>query len=32
MKKQYRTSITKNYEITKKYFFDGFPLKDYVAS
>ena len=33
MKKQYKSSITKNHKITKKtQFFDGVPLKGYVAS
>ena len=32
MKKQYKSSITKNHKIRKKYFFDGVPLKGYVAS
>ena len=27
-----KSSINKNYEFTKKNFFDGVPLKDYVAS
>ena len=31
MKKQYESSIIKNYEVMKKYFFDGFPLKGYVT-
>ena len=32
MKKQYKSSIIKNLKITKKIFFDGIPLKGYVAS
>ena len=33
MKKQYESSITKNHKIKKKTtFFDGVPLKGYVAS
>ena len=32
MKKQYSSSITKNHKIKQKYFFDGVPLKGYVAS
>ena len=34
MKKQYKSSRIKNRKITKKkkFFFDGVPLKDYVAS
>ena len=32
MKKQYTSSIIKNHKITKKSFFDGVPLKGYVAS
>ena len=34
MKKQYKSSRIKNHEIThkKKIFFDGVPLKGYVAS
>ena len=32
MKKQYNSSIIKNHKITNKKFFDGIPLKDYVAS
>ena len=32
MKKQYKTSIIKNHKITKRIFFDGVPLKGYVAS
>ena len=32
MQKQYKSSITKNHEIKKKYFFDSVPLKDYIAS
>ena len=32
MKKQYKSSITKNHEIKKKCIFDGIPLKGYVAS
>ena len=31
MKKQYKSSITKDHEIKKKYIFDGIPLKGYVA-
>ena len=27
MKKQYKSSITKNHKITKREFFDGVPLK-----
>ena len=32
MKKQYISSITKNHKIEKKIFFDGVPLKGYIAS
>ena len=32
MKKQYKSSKIKNPKITKKFFFDGIPLKGYVAS
>ena len=32
MKKQYKSSITKNHKIRRKSFFDGVPLKGYVAS
>ena len=32
MKKQYKSSIIKNHKITKKIFFDGVPLKGYIAS
>ena len=32
MKKQYKSSITRNHKIKKKIFFDGVPLKGYVAS
>ena len=32
MKKQNKSSITKNHKITKKIFFDGVPLKGYIAS
>ena len=33
MKKQYKSSITKNHEIKKNiYTFDGVPLQGYVAS
>ena len=37
MKKQYRSSITKNHKIVKKkniyiYILNGVPLEDYVAS
>ena len=32
MKKQYSSSIIKNHKITNKIFFDGIPLKGYVAS
>ena len=32
MKKQYKSSINKNHKITEKIFFDGVPLKIYVAS
>ena len=32
MKKQYKSLITKNHKIKKKYIFDGIPLKRYVAS
>ena len=32
MKKQYKLSITKNHKIKKYMFFDGVPLKGYVAS
>ena len=32
MKKQYKSSITKNHKIKKKIFFDGVPLRGYVAS
>ena len=33
MKKQYKSSRIKNHKITKKkFFFDGVPLKGYLAS
>ena len=32
MIKQYKSSRIKNHKITKKFFFDGVPLKGYVAS
>ena len=32
MKKQYKSSLTKNHENIKKILFDGVPLKGYVAS
>ena len=32
MIKQFKSSIIKNHKITNKKFFDGVPLKDYVAS
>ena len=32
MKKQYKSSRIKNHKITKEFFFDGIPLKGYVAS
>ena len=32
MKKQYKSSITKNHKIKEKYMFYGVPLKGYVAS
>ena len=32
MKKQYKLSRIKNHKIAKKIFFDGVPLKSYVAS
>ena len=32
MKKQYKSSIIKNYKITIEFFFDGVPIKGYVAS
>ena len=32
MKKQYKSSITKNHIIQKIHIFDGIPLKGYVAS
>ena len=32
MKKQYKSSIIKNYKITKEDVFDGVPLKGYVTS
>ena len=32
MKKQYKSSMIKNLKITKKNFFDGVPLKGYVAT
>ena len=32
MKKHYKSSIIKNHKITQKSFFDGVPLKGYVAS
>ena len=32
MKKQYKSSRIKNHKITKNIFFDGVPLKGYVAS
>ena len=31
-KKKYKSSIIKNHKITNKKFFDGVPLKGYVAS
>ena len=31
-KKQYKSIIIKNHKITKENFFDGVPLKGYVAS
>ena len=31
MKKQYKSSLTKNHKIQRKFFFDGVPLKGYVA-
>ena len=31
MKKQYKSSMIKNLKITKKNYFDGIPLKGYVA-
>ena len=31
-KKQYKSSITMNHKIEKYIFFDGFPLKGYVAA
>ena len=31
MKKQYKSSITKNHKIKENYFFDGVPFKGYVA-
>ena len=32
MKKQYKSSITKNHKIKNNIIFDGVPLKGYVAS
>ena len=32
MRKQYKSSIIKNHKITRKTFFDGVPLKGYVAA
>ena len=32
MKKQYKSSITKNKKIEKKFFFHGIPLRGYIAS
>ena len=32
MKKQYKSSITKNHKIKQKKNVDGFPLKGYLAS
>ena len=32
MKTQYKSSITKNHKIKKYVYFDGVPLKGYVAS
>ena len=32
MKKQYKSSITKNNKIKEKFFFDGVPFTGYVAS
>ena len=32
MRKQYKSSKIKNKKITKKYIFDGVPLKGYIAS
>ena len=32
MKKQHKSSITKNHKLKKKNCFDGVPLKGYVAS
>ena len=32
MVKLYKSSIIKNYTITKENFFDGVPLKGYIAS
>ena len=32
MKKQYKSSITKNKKIKEKHFFDGIPLKGYIVS
>ena len=32
MKKQYKSSITENHKNKKNNFFDGVPLKGYVAS
>ena len=31
MKKQYKSSITKNHKITQTVFFDGVPFKGYIA-
>ena len=32
MKRQYKSSMINNHKITKNIFFDGVPLKGYVAS
>ena len=32
MKQKYKSSIIKNHKTAKKIFFDGVPLKGYVAS
>ena len=32
MKKQYKSSMTKNHKIKKNIFYDSIPLKGYVAS
>ena len=32
MRKQYKSSVTKNHKMKQKYIFDGVPLNGYVAS